>query len=238
MKISFRLLALATFLFLSLVGRAQVTYTNPTSTGSLALGSSVYTAVQTFTGFSSISSMSWTLTNSGGSTATATFNAYIAEWNGATAAAGTLTAFQAGGASTGAIASGASTSLTFTDSLPALNPSLTYALVLSYASGDTTFGVRSSFTPGGAFFGSGGVGYASTSAALGAGTFQSYLEGTGIVDGAVTTGAAYTMSVTTAVSPVPEPRAAAAGLAALFVAALVGRRVWQRRKAAAAPLAA
>ena len=49
-------------------------------------------------------------------------------------------------------------------------------------------------------------------------------------------GSAYTMSVTGTLAAVPEPKTAAAGFAALFVAALIGHRTWQRRKLAAIPV--
>jgi len=48
----------------------------------------------------------------------------------------------------------------------------------------------------------------------------------------------YIMSVTGSLAAVPEPQTAAAVFAGVFVAGLVGRRVWQRRKTVAQPLAA
>lgn len=245
MKISLRCLALVVLAALPIVGRAQPIYTNSDgSAGTLTLGSATspgyYTAIQTFTGFTNIAGMTWQLTNTSGSNASANFNAYIVGWTGTTAVTDTLQIYQyqLGGVSTGIVGAGLTAGLTFADSIAPLTASSTYALVLSYVSGDQTFVASLGNNPNAGFFGSGGAGSAFTSSDQAG--FQAALEGFGTAFGsAINPTLAYTMSVdTSAPTPVPEPKTAAAGIAVLFVGVLMGRRVWQRNKLAAVPLAA
>ncbi len=223
-------------LALGAAAHAQVTYTNSNPVlGSITLGSTGNTVAQTFTGFSNISQMSWQVINNSGSAQTATFNAYIGQWNTATSSlVGSLTAFGTVGLSSGSIGAGATTTLTFTDTWSTVSPSLTYGLILSYAGGSTDFGAQFSGTnPGGAFFGPGMLASRNTSSALG--TFVTDLQSAG---GASSPGLTYSMSVTGELASTPEPQTAATIFAVVFVAGMVGRRTWQRRKAAAVPLAA
>jgi hypothetical protein len=242
MKNSLRFLALAALAAIPFAGRAQVTYTtytsSDTSIGNFPVGSIFYTSIQTFTGFSSLSDMTWTLTNTAGSSQTATFNAYVAQWNsGSSTVVGPLTAFGTVGNSL-TLGGGGVGSLSFTGSL-SLNPVQTYALIVSYASGDQTFATSVGTNPGGAFFSSGNAVLVQTSSDLVSflTDLQSQSPSNAFDLGGDT---AYTMSVTAGLAgtPVPEPKTAAAGIAAMFVAALVGRRVWQRNKLTPVPLAA
>jgi hypothetical protein len=176
------------------------------------------------------------LNNTGGTGTSATFNTYVVEWNTGTntAVGGTWQAFDASNVGITSSTAGIN-NLTFTDSWTAVSPTTTYALVLSYTNGSPLFAATTGANPNDAFFGSGGAGIANTSAFGDVTAFQNYLQSNATTPN---TGQAFTMSVDGTLAPVPEPKTAAAGLAALFVAALVGRRVWQRRKAATAPLAA
>ena len=253
MKNSLCFLALAAFAAIPFVGRAQVTYTNTDSslgtvglsvgvTGSLAL-TNPDTAIQTFSGFSNLSSVSWTLTDTVFGTP-GTFNAYVAQWDVANSSivGGTLASF-------GALnvpfnpGAGQTANLTFNGSWTAIDPSQTYALLLSITSGPfDSFVANVGTSPGGAdaaFFGTGAAGYAATSSFT-SGTFASDLATPGSGN-FFDPGSAYTMSVTgtlATLAPVPEPKTAAAGIAALFVAALIGHRTWQRRKLASIPVVA
>ena len=230
----------ALLLALTLTAHAQLTYTNAASVaGNVSIALNDSTAVQTFTGFTSITSMTWQVVNTSGSAQTASFNAYIGQWNTATnTLVGSLSAFGSTG-STGSVAGGATFDLTFGASSPVLNAGTTYALLLSYQSGATTFGANFSANPADAFFGSGGTGSVATSFGISGSlpTFQSSLQNMGRTT--PKTGQAYSMSVDGTLAATPEPTAAAAAFAALFVVGLVGRRVWQRRQPAApVPLAA
>jgi hypothetical protein len=234
---NFRFVAFVAFAAAAVLGRAQTTYTNLGDGGGPALvTTSGWTAVQTFTGFESLSSATWTLTNSvGGSGQSTTFNAYVAQWDALNnrAMVGTLQQYGGGSAVLTGIDLFDTGEVTFSQNL-SLTSSATYALILSYASGDAAFGVTWDTSPADAFFGSGARGMASTSSDLGG--FQAYLESTGA---SMTPGESYTMSVTgIAATPAPEPATAAAVIAAVFIAGLAGRRVWQRRKLATEPLAA
>ena len=241
MKNFFRLPVVAALLSFAVAAHAQVTYTNANSvTGNTSVGAAVFTTVQTFTGFTSITDMTWQVVNTNGSAQTATFNAYIGQWDTSTnRLVGALTAFGTAGLSTGSVAGGATQNLTFTDTWTAPNSTLTYALLLSYASGATTFGANYSANPNDAFFGSGGTASVATSfTASGSNntTLESNLQTVG--GASPDSNFAYTMSVTGDLASTPEPKTAAAAFAALFVAGLVGRRAWQRRKPAAQLLAA
>jgi hypothetical protein len=229
MKNSFRPLVLAASLILAGNARAQLTYTNASNTGDVLLHWSA--TIQTFSGFSSLSSATWTVTNTLGPSLPETFTAYIAQWDPVNHnVVGSLTAFGSTIISPGFTGSAG---LTFNAVWTAPDSALTYALLLTGENG--IYSANLGANPNDSFFGSGGTGsYASPTSDFN--TLTSDLQTPGV--SAINTGQAYTMSVTGTLAPVPEPKTAAAGLAALFVAALVGRRVWQRRKAAAAPLAA
>jgi hypothetical protein len=229
-----RLLLLAACSALAVTSHAQVTYTNSNATGSLALGTG-HSAVQTFTGLTSITNMTWKVSTEG-SNQSGSFNAYVTEWNTSTnVSVGPLLAYGGGTASLTNVGPG-SFDLVYNLTGATLTASTTYALVLSQVSGNT-FLAQTGASPGGDFFGSGvGRGATNSIAGLGSeGAFQTFLQGTGATIG---TGLAYTMSVTGTLAAVPEPKAAAAGLGALFVAGLAIHRVRQRRRLAAAPLAA
>lgn len=242
MKNSLRFLALAALVALPFVSRAQVTYDNLGGiSGNVSLLNS--SAIQTFTGLSSISTLTWTVTNATGNAGSSTnFQAYIAQWTNPTSASSTLQTFGSVASVTGIALNGTS-DLVFTPGSPlALNPALTYALILSDTTGSTVFAATTGSNPGGTFFGSGGAGSFGQSvfSAGGLVPFESSLSGTGTGfagSTAINSSNAYAMSVT-GITPVPEPKTAAAGIAALFIAALVGRRMMLRRKQATAPLAA
>jgi hypothetical protein len=256
MKNSLRFLALAAFVAIPFVGRAQVTYTNlDSSAGSVSLTTAGYaagvgsatflsanTAIQTFSGFSSLSSISWSLTDSFTGSPT-NFSAYVAQWDVPNSrVTGVLTSFGAGAFNPG---NGATANLAFTGSWTAPDPSQTYALLLTATSGSGNFVANVGTSPGGAnaaFFGSGAAGYATTSSLTSPVTFVSDLANSANVSMFTPSSAyAYTMSVNgtlATLAPVPEPKTAAAGIAALFVAALIGHRTWQRRKLAAIPVVA
>lgn len=235
-----RLLAFAALSVFAVSGRAGLaysTFTNSTDTGSLLLGTS-HSAVQTFTGLTSITSMTWKVSTAG-TDQSATFNAYVTEWNTSTnVSVGALQAFSGGTASLSNVTNN-TFDLAFNLTGATLTPSTTYALVLSQVSGDTSFLARTGAGPADDFFSS-GIGRGATSSFLGQGNeanFQSFLQGTGATV-ALGAGVDYTMSVTGTLPAVPEPKTAAAGIGALFVAGLVIHRVRQRRKLAAVPLAA
>jgi hypothetical protein len=238
MKNSLRFLALAALVAMPFVGRAQTTYTSSDTSGAatLLLANS---AVQTFSSFSNLSNVTWTVTNLSGSNQTATFNAYIAQWDTNTnMVVGSLTQF--GTTSNVLVAGSGSGSLSFNDTWGTVNPAQTYALILTSTTGGAFFNAATGTTPIDSnltFFSTGGSGVIGTTqfAQGGAGGFGSYLSSNAT---AINGTSAYQMSVTGSLAPVPEPKTAAAGIAALFVAALVGRRVMLRRKLAATPLAA
>lgn len=240
MKNYFRLAALGLLFSFGAGAHAQVTYTN--SNGSIltpAVGATNFTLVQTFTGFTNITNMTWQLTNTDtGSAQTATFNAYIGQWNTTTnALVGSLTAFGTANLSTGSIAASGTTGLSFTDSWTASNPSLTYGLILTNTGGSSAFDATITNNAGGAFFSSGGVAdrnYSFVSAGS-LGNFQTSLQTAGT---AANASHSMLMSVTGELAATPEPQTAAAIFAGLFVAGLVGRRVRQRRAAVVVPLAA
>ena len=256
MKNSLRFLALAAFAAMPIFGRAQATYTNSdSSAGSVSLTTfglaggigggtsfSAKTAIQTFSGFSSLSSISWSLTDSVTGLPT-NFSAYVAQWDVPNSrVTGVLTSFGAGAFNPGI---GVTADLTFTGSWTAPVPSQTYALLLTATSGSGNFVANVGSVPGGAnaaFFGSGAAGYAATSSLTSPVTFVSDLANSASVSMFTPSSAyAYTMSVNgtlATLAAVPEPKTAAAGIAALFVAALIGRRTWQRRKLAAIPVVA
>ncbi len=238
MKNFSRVLALALLALLpALVTRAQTTYTSTASGGPINPSLISGSAIQTFSGFSNISNVTWTVNNSTGAQF-ASFNLYYAEWNvGSGIINSSLTAF---GSTSSVLMNGASSDVfNFTDSV-ALNPSLTYVLVLSnsFTSTGTGLNAVSGLTPGApdaTFFGTGGIG------SVGANDVAGNLSTALSSPTAISTSYAYQMAVTGVAgspSPVPEPKTAAAGIAALFVAALVGRRVMQRRKLVTVPLAA
>ncbi len=252
MKTQFRLVVFSAALAFALTAHSQVTYVNTdSSTGTVSLtqfgvGSglgapttfSANTAIQTISGFSSLSNIAWTLTGDPG----ATFSTYVAQWDATNNnASGSLTQFGTADLSF----AGGTGALTFSQSLTGLNPSLTYALLLTTTSAGAyndlaNVGLASAGGNNGAsqaFFGSSSAGYAATSFLSGLGTFTSDLatNGSGQM---FTSGNAYTMSVSGTLAAVPEPKTAAAAIAALFVAALIGRRTWQRRKLVAIPVVA
>lgn len=238
MKNLSRFLALAALVLLPLtLSRAQGTYTSGAIGGPINPDLTFNSAIQTFSGFSSLSAVTWTVNNSSGSAQTASFNLYYAQWNaGSGVISSPLTAF---GSTSGTLIGGSSSGdLTF--SVPgsvSLTPAQTYVLVLSNTN-LLAFNAASGGTPGApdsTFFGTGGI--ASVAATDVVGNLSTALSSPTTISSAY----AYQMSVTGvagAPTPVPEPKTAAASVAALFVAALVGRRLWQRRKAATAPLAA
>lgn len=252
MKTQLRLVVFTALMVFALDARAQVTYTNSDSSigtvglspsGGGSLVSDANTAIQTFSGFNNLSSISWTLTDIGFGNS-ANFNAYVAQWNVANSSivGGTLASF---GALNVPFNPGSlqTADLTFNGSWTAIDPSQTYALLLSINSGGfTSFVANVGTSPGGAdatFFGTGQAGYAATSSFT-LGTFASDLATVGSGN-FFDPGSAYTMSVTgtlATLAPVPEPKTAAAGIAALFVVALIGHRTWQRRKLATIPVVA
>ena len=237
MKNPARFLALGLLALLpALVTRAQSTYTSASGGGAINPSLISGSAIQTFSGFSNISNVSWTVNNSAGAQF-ASFNLYYAEWNvGGGIINSSLTAF---GTTSSVLMAGTSDVFSFTDSV-ALNPALTYVLVLSnsFSSAGSGLNAASGVTPGApdaTFFGTGGI------ASVGANDLTGGLSTALSSPTAITTGYAYQMSVdgtASSPSPVPEPKTAAAGIAALFVAALVGRRIMLRRKLATVPLAA
>jgi len=235
MKSVLRLSLFAALFGFAAAAHGQVTYTS--------LGSAGSTVVQTFSGLTSVTNMTWDVRNTTGSAETATFNAYIGQWNASTGnLMGTLTAFGATNLSTGSIGAGGITQLTFNGSATGLTSGLTYGLVLSYSGGTSgAFSTISSANPGDAFFGSGGTVIAATSST--SGSFVSSLQGLSTAPNTLQafsgsfTADAQTFSFN-GLAATPEPQTAAAIFAAVFVAGLVGRRTWQRRQLAAAPLAA
>ncbi len=225
-----RYLALAALSLFAAGAQAQVVYTNSNTGTAVLLNSPSYTAVETFTGFSSLSSVTWTLTNELGSALNQNFAAYVAVWNTSTnAVVGSLTNFGSA-ASLNTLGTG---TITFNSNWTAPDSTLTYALLLSDVGGaDGTYAATFGTNPGGTFFGSGGAGSVTTSAE--SGSFLADLQG-GLLTTGIDSGSAYTMSVTgIASTPVPEPKEAAAEIALLFVAILVGRQIWLRRKSTAA----
>jgi hypothetical protein len=236
MKKVYSSLILAAAVLATVDGRSQLTNIN-TNLAAVEIGSGWYTAVQTFTGFSALTDVSWTVKNTSGSSQTATFSTFLAEWNTTTnsAEAGTFATFGTTSLSSGAIASGYTKALEFSAALPPLDPSLTYALMLTYTGGDVGFSALTGSNPGGAFFGSGGLAVGVTSfATAGPAGFENHFATNSFT---VNQAAAWTMSVSGTPSAVPEPKTAAAAFAVLFVAGLVGRRKWQQRKISV-PLAA
>ncbi len=253
MKTQFRLFVFAAATALALNARAQVTYQNSdTSAGTVSLSllggagtgvgsasSSANTAIQTITGFSSLSGVSWTLTGGAGET----FSTYVAQWDVTNnAVVGSLTQF----GTAGLAFAGGSGALVFNQSLTGLDPSLTYALLLTTTSagGPTVVANagQSSLAADGAsqaFFGSSTAGYAATSFLSGLGTFSTDLQNPGNVSLFAPSGDfAYTMTIQGSLAPAPEPKTAAAAIAALFVAVLIGRRTWQRRRLVPIPVSA
>jgi len=227
MKNSFRLFALAALAAFAVSARAQITYTNSSVVNSLSLvGDQSPTFGQTFTNFTSISSMTWTLSNPDNSnSASGSYQASVYQWIG-TATTGSALFTSAVTNVTVAASGNTGTDLAFdTSSMASLNPNLSYVLLLTKTSiGTTNLNQTYSNSPQGSgtnFFAQGAM----VLGDLGTNTFNNGYTSNDIV-----------MSVT-GVAAAPEPKTAAA-LAALFVAALVGRRAWQRRKVEATPLAA
>ena len=241
MKNFLRLLTLAALAALPLVGRAQGTYTSTAGGGPSTTDLTFNSALQTFSGFSNITDVSWTVNNQSGTTQLANFNLYYAQWNAGTGTASSaLTLFGSPGSAS--ILGSSAGNLTFSAGIAGitLSPSQTYVFVLSNTNGGF-FNALSGNTPGGAdatFFGTGGIASVGANESFGGTTsgIQTALSS----PTSIATAYAYQMSVdgTAGLSAVPEPKTAAAEVAALFVAALVGRRVWQRRKVAVSPLAA
>ena len=151
---------------LTLGARAQVTYTNVSTGTPVVLDTTSLTAIQTFTGFTSLANVTWTLTNQGGGTPSQSFNTYVALWNTDTnVVAGPLTLFGTANSSFSNIATG---NLSFTYTWTAPDSSLTYALILTGSGGApgsyvATYGEN----PGDTFFGSGGAAVANTAFGVG-----------------------------------------------------------------------
>jgi hypothetical protein len=227
-----RLLALISALTLSasaLIG--QVTYSNATlSQGVIAPSSMV--AAQTFTGFDSISAISWNLFQP--LAGTTDFNIYVAEWDtvNSRAVSGTVVQF---GPSALALDEN-DVSANFSDTWNTSSPELTYVLLLTaFNSSGFPFGVNSSVDlPADPFFGSGqGFSVAGAFDGLNQAAFDTLVSTSTFSP--IGGGADFNFSVTGTLAPVPEPKTAATGLAALFVAALMCRRqVWQKRRASLA----
>jgi hypothetical protein len=202
---------------------AQVTYTsNP---GSLNSGPYLnsYVAVQTFTGFGGLDSVTWHLYSGAGS---AGITAYIAEWdtlNNRTAS-GTLAIYGSGEQMTNTVGN---VDLTFTQTLT-LNPSTTYALLLAKTTdtGLSDHSVRYGTSVSNAFFSSGAFTIYNAAFAVGA-PFSTFSAATSsnLADTYIFNDFALTVTATFgSVVPVPEPQSAAAALSAVFVSALFLRR--------------
>src|SRR5476651_1442745 len=120
MKTLRHLFIFAALSLLATAGRAQVVYTNSNTGTSVSLNVASYTAVQTFTGFTSLSSVTWTLTNAGAAHSE-TFTSYIVAWDATNnVMVGGLTNF---GSNTSLNTTG-SGNVTFTSSWTAPDPSL------------------------------------------------------------------------------------------------------------------
>lgn len=225
-----RLLALFSALTLSAFAAVpQVTYSNLPDFINQGTPS-VNIMAQTFTGFDLISVVSWNTGPTG--PGTADFNLYIAQWDvGTNKAVGPIVQFgsTAVGLDESSMAAG------FNGNWTTATPEATYVLLLTSFNtvGSLAFVNTSVDIPSDDFFGS-GQGFTL------AGAFDGLDQG--VFDTLVSTstfsaigGLDFNLSVTGALAPVPEPKAAATGLAALFVAGLMCRRqVWQNRRAALA----
>lgn len=235
--------ALVAFFFVVAAGRAQVTYditSDTTTTYGNPFGtfySPAFSAVQTFTGFSSINDMTWLVQNTSGTTANSNFNAYIYEWDAANNNV-VSQVWASAPVSTTIIPINGTASLDFvTDTTAlALDPTTTYALILSMTFGGSNGGFSGLYSTtdhsSDSFFGSGQIFAASTATA--AATFETDL--TDPATFSAIAGSGWAMSVSGTLSPVPEPRETALMLAALFVAVLIGRQMWLRQKAALQPI--
>ena len=222
MRPTLRLFALSVLVaFAAFAGsaRAQVIYSNTPNVGSTSTVFGTSSAIQLFTNTTDLSSVSWSLSGAGGS---GNFSTYVAAWNTGTNTASGLISL---GSSTPFTASGGAVDLlTFSGTVSGLTAGNTYALILSADSG-LAFALAGN-----------GIGTGPAGAGPNSGLFGDALGGTSsTLAGGVGWGVTFSG---TSISAVPEPKTAAAGLAVLFIAALVGRRLWLQRKAIAAPLAA
>ena len=228
MKNSFRLFALAALAAFAVSARAQITYTNSSVVNSLSLvGDTSPTFGQTFTNFTSISSMTWTLSNPDiNNSVSGSYQATVYQWTGTATTGSALFTSAVTTVNVNANSDTGNTLAFDTSSMASLNPNLSYVLLLSKTSiGTSNLYQTYSNSPQGSgtnFFAQGSM----VLGDLGTNTFNNGYTSNDIV-----------MSVT-GVAAAPEPKTAAAAIAALFVAALVGRRAWQRRKIEATPLAA
>ncbi len=239
MKISLRLLPFVALVALfSLTARAQVTYTTTGVALNTAATASNYSYGQTFTGVTDISDVSWMMQNVGGTiSSSADFKLYLMDWTNPSAtpvdSSHVITLSN--------VATNDSALLSFSSfSVGGLDPASTYALVVTMVSGDSGFQhlYADPANNDGAFFSSGNMVSFLTSAYT-LGNDAAY-EAT-IGDSANSIGmTSYDMgmNITATMAPVPEPKTAAAGIAALFIAGLVGRQLWLRRKAAPTPVQA
>ncbi len=226
------------------VGRAQMTYTSQGATYLSSQNLGDQSSIQTFSGFSDITAVSWAVTNwewNQTNAASGTFQTYIAQWDAANhVIIGGLTQF-GGPASVSFTTTYATTNLVFSGNWTAPDPSLTYALVFTAVTGGAHIYMWAGSKPGAPaadFFATGvHAAFFRTLANEGGsvGQLESFME---TVSNAqpVSSTLAWQMSVTGTqanLSPVPEPKTAAAGLAALFVLGLAGHRLWRQRKSVA-----
>ncbi len=227
-----RILALFSALTLGAsVAVSQVTYSNTANSTDIFFANNSVSA-QTFTGFESISAVSWNVFQP--SLGGADFNLYVAEWDtvNSRVIGGTIAQF----GSTVNLSSAVDTTVDLTGSWTSSTPSLTYVLLLTaFNASGSPFGVNDAVDlPADDFFGSGqGFSVLGAFDGLNQGAFDTLVSTSTFSP--IGGGADFNLSVTGALAPVPEPKAAATGLAALFVAGLMCRRqVWQKRRAALA----
>lgn len=240
------------FLTLALIGclgafaapavRAQVQYFETISsfTGSLTSFANGKALIQTFSNVTLVDSMTYRFASTSSSFGGTTLNAYFTEWNPATgnAVGSALLSTVINVPSSGSFTdfTGVSDYKGF-DYQITLNsvadPSKTYAMVL-VGTATTSIGLLN-------IDGSDAFAYGdSLKRNSGVSSFANLASGGSVGTGGYDWGFSQ-IAVTPYAgppSPVPEPHTAAAIFAGLFVAALVGRRMWQRRQLALQPVAA
>ncbi len=232
---------LGCFVALALPARAQLqTFeTVSGSEGSVTTFSTDKALIQTFANLSLVQSMTYRFASTSGSNfAGTTLNAYFTEWNpttntsiGAAFSSSSVSVPNFNSFTTYSTVGGDYRGFDYQFTLNQVtDPTKTYAMVL-VGTAPTSIGLLNIDTVDQFSFGDNRSrsGISSFSSLATAGPTQSPGFDWGFSQIAVTPYAA---------SPVPEPQTAAAVIAVLFVAGLVGRRIVQRRQAALQPLQA